>query len=47
MCKPNCADLPKTPQNNNKEITVTTLKSKPKKLKVLSITIGVSAKVVA
>lgn len=47
MCKPSWADLPKTPQNNKKDTTATTEKSKPKNDKVLFIKLGVMAKITA
>jgi|TARA_B100001250_G_scaffold413773_1_gene449028 hypothetical protein len=47
ICKPICADLPKTPQNNKKEITLITENSIPKNDNDLSITTGVNAKIIA
>jgi hypothetical protein len=41
------ADLPRTPQNNKKEIIVTALKSKLKNVNVFSKLQGIKAKVVA
>jgi hypothetical protein len=47
MCKPSCADLPKTPQKNKNEITLSTESSNPKKDSVLSITRGSMANITA
>tara|TARA_Y100001954_G_C15469738_1_gene435009 strand:- start:251 stop:496 length:246 start_codon:yes stop_codon:yes gene_type:complete len=47
MCKPNCADLPKTPQKNKNVITVITENSKPKIDNVFEIRLGVKANIVA
>jgi len=47
ICKPICADFPKTPQNNKKDITKKTFKSKQKNDIFLLIIRGTIAKVVA
>lgn len=47
ICKPNCADLPKAPQNSKKVITVILSKSKPKKEKLVPMAQGESAKTTA
>jgi len=46
ICNVICADLPKTPQNIKKLITVIALKSKQKKVKDFPITQGIKAKIV-
>jgi hypothetical protein len=47
MCNPSCADFPKTPQNNRKETTLITEKSKQKNENVLSSKIGSKPKITA
>jgi hypothetical protein len=47
ICKPSCADLPKTPQKNKKETTLRTERLKPKNETVLSTIKGSMAKITA
>jgi len=47
MCSPNWADLPKTPQNKKKLMTLIAENSKQKNENILFIALGVKAKITA